>query len=127
MGAAMASRLLATGHSVTVYNRTSAKADPLVQSGARVAASAREACDGAEAVISMTADDEASRAVWLGSQGILGADLGRGTFAIECSTLSRDWVLELSAAATKRGLRYLDAPVTGLPEVAAAGGLTLLV
>jgi 3-hydroxyisobutyrate dehydrogenase len=123
----MASRLLATGRTVTVYNRTSAKTDPLVRAGARLAATPREACEGAEAIISMTANDESSRAVWLGAEGILAANPASGAFAIECSTLSHDWVLELSSAAVKRGLRYLDAPVTGLPEVAAAGGLTLLV
>jgi 3-hydroxyisobutyrate dehydrogenase len=123
----MASRLLATGRTVTVYNRTSAKADPLVRAGARPAATPREACERVDAIIAMTANDESSRAVWLGSEGILAANPASGAFAIECSTLSHDWVLELSCAAVKRGLRYLDAPVTGLPEVAAAGGLTLLV
>jgi 3-hydroxyisobutyrate dehydrogenase len=47
--------------------------------------------------------------------------------AVECSTLSHDWVLELAAAVTDRDLRYLDCPVTGLPDAAAAGRLTLLV
>jgi 3-hydroxyisobutyrate dehydrogenase len=51
----------------------------------------------------------------------------RGVFAIECSTLSHDWVAELAAVARNRGLRYIDAPVTGLPDTAAAGELTLLV
>ena len=127
MGAGMATRLLMTGHTVTVYNRTSAKADPLVRAGARLARTPREACDGAEAIVSMTADDEASRAVWLGANGILAASPAAGAFAVECSTLSHDWVMELSAATAKRGLRYLDAPVTGLPEAATAGALTLLV
>jgi 3-hydroxyisobutyrate dehydrogenase len=127
MGAGMAARLLATGHSVTVYNRTAAKAEPLVLAGARLARTPREASSGADAVVSMTADDEASRAVWLGADGILAGDLTVGAFAIECSTLSHEWVLELSAAAAQRGLRYVDAPVTGLPSAAAAGELTLLV
>jgi 3-hydroxyisobutyrate dehydrogenase len=127
MGGGMASRLLATGHAVTVYNRTSAKAEPLVRAGARLASSPREACEGAGVVITMTADDAASRAVWLGTNGILAATLAPSAFAIECSTLSYEWVMDLSTAATKRGLRYLDTPVTGLPEAAAAGALTLLV
>ena len=127
MGSGMAARLLATGHAVAVCNRTPAKAEPLVQAGARLAATPREACDGAEAIISMTADDNASRAVWLGADGALAATLAPGAFAVECSTLSHDWVLELSAAATKRGLRYIDAPVTGPPDAALAGALTLLV
>jgi len=77
--------------------------------------------------MSMVADDHASRAVWLAPDGILAANLPTGTLAIECSTLSHDWVLELSAEAADRGLPYLDAPVTGLPDTAAAGQLTLLV
>jgi 3-hydroxyisobutyrate dehydrogenase len=127
MGAGMATRLLMAGHAVTVYNRTPAKADPLVRAGARLARTPQEACIGAEAIISMTADDNASHEVWLGANGILAASPAAGAFAVECSTLSHEWVLELSGATAKRGLRYLDAPVTGLPEAAAAGALTLLV
>ena len=75
----------------------------------------------------MVNDDAASRSVWLGPDGVLAADLPAGAFAIECSTLSHAWVLELAAAARARELRYLDSPVTGLPEAAAAGQLTLLI
>ena len=127
MGAAMASRLLEAGHQVTVYNRTKANAGSLVGRGARLANSSRDACTGVEAVFSMVADDVASRAVWLGEQGVLAAGLAPGTFAIECSTLSYDWVIELAARAAALHLRYLDAPVTGLPAGAARGALTLLV
>src|SRR6267378_865657 len=127
MGLGMAARLIAANHEVCVFNRTSTRADTLVRRGARQCLTAREACIGADAVVSMVADDPASRAVWLGSDGVLAAKLAPGAFAIECSTLSYDWVMELSAAATAQGLRYLDAPVTGLPDTAAAGELTLLV
>lgn len=127
MGSGMAARLLATGHTVTVYNRTAARAEPLVRAGARLARTPREAVLGAEAIVSMAADDEASRAFWLGSEGALAADPAAGAFAVECSTLSHAWVLELSAAAAAKGLRYIDAPVTGMPSAAAAGALTLLV
>jgi 3-hydroxyisobutyrate dehydrogenase len=75
----------------------------------------------------MVTDELASRAVWEGSDGVLAANLSHDALAIECSTLSHDWVLELSQHATRRGLRYIDAPVTGLPDTAAAGELTLLV
>ena len=88
---------------------------------------AREAADGADAVFVMVSDDEASRTVWHGPGGVLAADVQPGAFAIDCSTLSHDWVLELSAAAVARGMRYLDCPVTGLPDAAAAGRLTLLI
>jgi 3-hydroxyisobutyrate dehydrogenase len=75
----------------------------------------------------MVADDAASRAIWLERDGILAADIARNGFAIECSTLSYDWVTDLSTRCKAQGLRYIDAPVTGLPDVAAAGALTLLV
>jgi 3-hydroxyisobutyrate dehydrogenase len=127
MGRAMAARLLDAGHELAVYNRTPAKADVLRQRGATVAATPRAAVAGAEAIFAMVGDDEASRQIWLGTDGALAGDVRPGAFAVECSTLSRDWVLELSQAATQRGLRYVDCPVTGLPEAAAAGRLTLLV
>jgi 3-hydroxyisobutyrate dehydrogenase len=126
MGSGMARRLLDHGHELRVFNRTAARADGLVACGAVQYATPREACAGAEAVVSMVTDDLASRAVWHGSDGVLAANLAPGALAIECSTLSHDWVLELSAEATRQGLRYLDAPVTGLPDTAAAGELTLL-
>lgn len=126
MGAAMASRLLAVGYRVTVYNRTASRADPLVAAGARLAPTPRDACDGADCIVAMTADDVSSRAMWLDNDGALAADFAQ-TSCIECSTLSHAWVLELSRRAAARGLRYIDAPVTGLPQAAAAGELTLLV
>jgi 3-hydroxyisobutyrate dehydrogenase len=127
MGSGMAARLLAAGHTVQVFNRTAARAQPLVQRGARLFATPAEACSGVDAVISMVADDPASQTIWCGAAGVLSADLTPGVLAIECSTLSQAWVLQLAARARTRGLRYLDAPVTGLPESAAAGALTLLV
>ena len=75
----------------------------------------------------MTADDESSRAMWLGENGALAAENAPDALAIECSTLSHDWVLELAGKVRARGFRYVDAPVTGLPDAAAAGTLTLLV
>ena len=127
MGAGMAARLLTTGHRVTVYNRTAARAEPLVQAGAKLASSPRAACEGVDAVIAMTADDESSKAMWLGPDGALAAALPPGALAIECTTLSHGWVLELASLVRQLGWGYVDAPVTGLPAAAAAGQLTLLV
>jgi 3-hydroxyisobutyrate dehydrogenase len=127
MGSGMAARLVAAGYRVAVYNRTAARAEPLARAGATVAATAREACAGAEAVVAMTADDMSSHALWLGADGALAGELAPAALAIECSTLSHDWVLDLASRAKARGLRYVDAPVTGLPSAAAAGELTLLV
>lgn len=122
MGLGMAGRLQAAGHELRVYNRTVAKAVGRFQ----VCDSPAEAAADADAVISMVADDEASRSVWqsVWSNRVPGATQ---PLAIECSTLSYDWVVELAAGARGHGFRYIDAPVTGLPDMAAAGALTLLV
>lgn len=127
MGFGMASRLLAAGHSVSVFNRTASRGDPLVRLGARVASSPRSAAQNADVIIGMTANDESSRAMWTGAEGALAAANAPDALAIECSTLSHDWVLELAALVRTRGFRYVDAPVTGLPDAAASGTLTLLV
>lgn len=127
MGRGMALRLVGAGHEVTVYNRTRAKAEALVSSGVQVADTPRDAAQGAEAVFSMVGDDPASRAMWLGDGGALAADMAKAAFIVECSTLSYDWVKELAATVKSRGLRYIDCPVTGLPDAAAAGQLVLLV
>ncbi len=127
MGSGMASRLLATGHDLVVWNRTPGRSAGLVERGARLARTPAEAGADADAVVAMVSDDEGSRAVWLGPDGVLAGRLRPGTLAVECSTLSYDWVLELATAARDAGLRYIDAPVTGLPDAAAGGQLTLLV
>ena len=126
MGAGMAARLLAAGHEIVVHNRTSERGDALLAAGARWGNTPAEAAADADAVFVMVSDDDASRAVWLGPDGVL-AHARQQAFAIECSTLSHNWVLELADACRAAGLRYLDCPVTGLPDAAAAGRLTLLV
>jgi len=127
MGIGMAQCLLARGHTLCVYNRTAARAEPLVRMGAVAAETPQVACSGAEAIVAMSADDESSRALWCGPDGALSATPVPGALAIECSTLSHDWVLELADRAASQSLRYLDCPVTGLPSAAAAGELTLLI
>jgi 3-hydroxyisobutyrate dehydrogenase len=127
MGQGMAARLLTGGHTLTVYNRTATRAAPLMALGARVAESPSDAAQGADVIVGMTANDESSRALWLGAEGALAAKNSPDALCIECSTLSHDWVLELAAQVQTRGFRYVDAPVTGLPDAAASGTLTLLV
>jgi 3-hydroxyisobutyrate dehydrogenase len=127
MGGGMAGRLIAAGHTVAVYNRTVARTEALAMAGARVCRTPRDAADGADAVFAMVGDDDASAAVWLGNDGALAAAKKNATFAIECSTLSHDWVLELSAKARAQSWRYIDCPVTGIPVNAAAGELVMLV
>jgi len=126
MGSGMAQNLLKAGHTVTVYNRTPAKAETLRTAGARVAAAPAEAARDAEFVIAMLADDQASRDVWFGSDGALQA-ARPDAILIDSSTVSPAWVSELATAAKQRGLEFLDAPVTGSRMQAAAGQLSFLV
>jgi 3-hydroxyisobutyrate dehydrogenase-like beta-hydroxyacid dehydrogenase len=116
----MASRYLERGFTVAVWNRSKAKADDRVARGARRADSPADAAGGADAVVAMVAEDDASHAVWLGKNGA--AETARaGALAIECSTVSYRHALDLSRDLRKRGLVYIDSPVTGLPDAAAFG------
>jgi 3-hydroxyisobutyrate dehydrogenase len=126
MGHGMAGRYLDAGYTLAVWNRSQAKAADLIARGARWAASPADAADGADAVVTMVADDEASRAVWLGQDGAA-AKAKTGMLAIECSTVSHRHALDLARELRGRGLIYIDSPVTGLPDAAASGTLTLLV
>jgi len=127
MGREMAMRLVSAGHTLRVWNRTPEKSLPFEKTGAHVTTSPADAVEGAEAIISMVGDDAASRAVWSGETGVLAGNPAPGAIMIESSTLSRGWVLELGLAVEARGRRFLDCPVTGGPNGAAAGRLTLLV
>ncbi len=119
----MARRLLDAGHELVVHNRTPSRAADLVAAGAVLAPTPRAAAQGAAVVISMVADDDASRAVWLGPEGAL-AGMAPAAIAVECSTLTVEWVKELAATAR---VELLDAPVTGSKKAAAAGELNFLV
>ena len=126
MGHGMAGRYLDAGFDVAVWNRSKAKAEDLIARGARWASSPADAADGADAVVTMVADDDASRAVWLGKDGAA-ATMKAGSLAIECSTISHQHALDMARELRGRSLVYIDCPVTGLPQAAAAGKLTLLV
>ena len=126
MGHGMAGRYVDAGFSVAVWNRSRAKAEDLIARGARWAASPADAAVGADAIVTMVADDKASRAVWLGKEGAA-ATAKTGTLAIECSTVSYGHALDLARELRGRGLVYIDSPVTGLPDAAAGGKLTMLV
>src|SRR5262245_15817938 len=94
MGSGMARRLLGAGFPLTVYNRNPGRAAPLVAEGAHLASSPHEAAARADVVLTMVADDVASRAVWLGEQGAL-AGAARGSVLVEASTLTVGWIEEL--------------------------------
>jgi len=126
MGHGMAGRYLEAGFTVSVWNRSRAKAEDLIARGARWATSAEDAAIDADAVVTMVADDNASREVWLAKDGAA-ATMKSGALAIECSTVSYGHALELARELRSRGLVYIDSPVTGLPDAAASGKLTMLV
>jgi len=126
MGGGMARRILAAGFPLAVFNRNQEKSKPFASEGARVADSPAEAARNADVIISMVADDKASRSLWLGETGAL-ATAKVGTICIECSTLSVGWIRELAAAAQKQKCELLDAPVTGSKAQAASGELKFMV
>lgn len=126
MGAGMAANLLKAGFSLAVYNRTPEKAEALVGDGARFASTPAEAVRDASIVISMLADDAASREVWMGHGGALAAIRG-GAILIESSTVSPAWIAELAGTATTKGAKLLDAPVTGSRIQAKNGQLLFLI
>jgi 3-hydroxyisobutyrate dehydrogenase len=126
MGAGMAANLLKAGFSLTVYNRTTAKAQALVSAGARLASTPAEAAKGASIVIGMLADDAASGEVWTGKDGAL-EGIRQGAVLIESSTVSPAWIAELAELSARHGAELLDAPVTGSRMQAEGGQLTFLV
>ena len=126
MGAGMAANLLKAGFPLAVYNRSRAKAEVFAAQGACVADTPADAARGARVILSMLADDAASRAVWLGNGGAL-ATAAKGAVLVECGTVSPAWIAELAKAAHASGLELLDAPVTGSRLQAAGGQLTFLV
>jgi 3-hydroxyisobutyrate dehydrogenase len=126
MGAGMAANWLKKGFPLTIWNRTPARAEPLAAQGATIAATPREAAEGADIIVAMVADDDASRAVWLGASGAL-ENAKSGAILIESSTVTPDWVRELAGKAQARGCRFLDAPVGGSRAAAAAGQLVFFV
>jgi len=125
MGSGMGMNLLKAGFPLTVYNRTRSRTLPLEAAGAMVADTPAAAARNAEIVLAMLADDTVSRTVWLGENGAL-AGMQTGAVAIECGTLSPGWVSELDVAARGRGLRMIEAPVTGSRAQAATGQLKFL-
>lgn len=126
MGARMAAQLIEAGNHVCVNNRTQSKAASLLARGATWAATPQEAARGADLVISMVRDDQASSAVWLDRKtGALGA-LAPDSVAVECSTVSPAQIAKLRDAFAPHPARLIDAPVAGTLPQAEAGQLIFL-
>nr|WP_315480739.1 NAD(P)-dependent oxidoreductase [uncultured Rhodoferax sp.] len=127
MGARMATHLVKAGYPLTVWNRDPAKAAPLLQHGAVLAATPRAAVQNAAVVISMVTNDIAARSVWLDPQTGAVATLQPNAIAIECSTVTPAWVRQLAESVQSRGAQLLDAPVVGSRPQAEAAQLVLMV
>lgn len=129
MGYPMAAHLAKAGHTVTVYNRTPAKAAAWVQElgGAPHAAAAtpREAAAGAEIVFCCVGNDDDLRSVVLGADGAL-AGMQPGTVFVDHTTASADVARELSKAASLEDKQFIDAPVSGGQAGAQNGVLTVM-
>jgi 3-hydroxyisobutyrate dehydrogenase-like beta-hydroxyacid dehydrogenase len=125
MGSPMAGNLLRAGHDLVVYNRTRARAEPLERSGARVAASPRDAAAGVDVLITMLADDSAVETVMFGEHGAI-EGLARGAVHASMSTISHALSRRLADEHGTRGQLYVAAPVFGRPEAAAAAKLTVV-
>jgi 3-hydroxyisobutyrate dehydrogenase len=126
MGTPMAKNLLKAGFEVMVYNRTAAKAAPLQEAGARLAASAAALWADADVVITMVSDDGALREIHQGKEGLL-AGAQSGKLVIDMSTVSPVTSRELAAAMAAKGIDYLDAPVAGSVKPAELGQLVIMV
>ncbi|HWI11348.1 MAG TPA: NAD(P)-dependent oxidoreductase [Burkholderiaceae bacterium] len=126
MGHPMAGHLAAAGHRVTVYNRTPAKAAQWVaEHGHASATTPRAAADGADIVFACVGNDADLRAVVLGEQGAF-AGMKPGAIFVDHTTASAEVARELAAAALSRGLRFIDAPVSGGNLGAINGTLTVM-
>ena len=126
MGYPMAGHLAAAGHQVTVFNRTSAKADKWVaQHGGSSATTPAEAAKEAEFVFACVGEDDDVRQMTIGKDGAFSA-MQKGAIFIDNTTASADVAREIYAAASAAGLHFIDAPVSGGQAGAENGKLTVM-
>jgi 3-hydroxyisobutyrate dehydrogenase len=125
MGFAMAKRLVAAGVDVTVYNRTRAKAQPLVERGARLADSVAALADR-DIVFTMLGGPNDVVENIAGPEGLLSRPGHAPKVIVDCTTISMEAAREARAAAAKAGSAFLDAPVSGNPYVVEAGLMSFI-
>ena len=129
MGAPMAENLLKAGYTLSVFDLSDAATKRLEKAGARVAQSPKEAASNAQVVISMLPAGQHVHSVYLGdssAEGLLAA-LPKGTLVIDSSTIAAADARTVAEAASKLGIDFLDAPVSGGTGGAVAGSLTFIV
>jgi 3-hydroxyisobutyrate dehydrogenase-like beta-hydroxyacid dehydrogenase len=125
MGTPMATRLLEAGHDLTVWNRTSAKTQPIVDRGALAASSPAEAAAGADAVITMLATPQVLQQVLFAEDGVVGA-LTSGQWLIDMSTVGPETIRSV-ATRVPSDVTLIDAPVRGSVPEATTGRLAVYV
>lgn len=126
MGAGIAQRIADAGHEVTVWNRTRAKAQPLLDAGLGWAATPRELAASSDVLFTMLTDSRAILATAEGDDGIL-AGLRPDTVWGDLSTIAPDVSVSLAERAAGRGASFLDCPVSGSPATLAAGQMSVMV
>jgi 3-hydroxyisobutyrate dehydrogenase-like beta-hydroxyacid dehydrogenase len=126
MGSGMVPRLLAAGHAVTGWNRSTDKAKELMKAGMAVAATPRAVASGCEVVLSIVTDARAVSSVALGTDGII-AGLRPGAVYADMSTIGPDASRAIAAEFRLKGLAMLDAPLSGSPVTLAQGNASVMV
>ena len=126
MGYPMAGHLQAAGHNVTVYNRTFAKAEAwAAEHGGAAKATPREAAEGSEFVMACVGNDDDLRSVVLGEDGAL-ASMASGSTFVDHTTVSAAVTRELFGVASEKGIKFVDAPVSGGQAGAENGQLGIM-
>ncbi len=126
MGGPMASNLVAAGYEVTGYNRSRSKVDKLVADGGAAAQDVAEAVSGADVIVTMLPDSPDVETVVLGEGGVM-ENARQGALLVDFSTIRPDTSRSVAEAAGKKGLRVLDAPVSGGEQGAIDGTLSIMV
>lgn len=126
MGGGMARNLIKAGFSVTVWNRTASKMEPLVAAGAQAGQNPAEVAAHSDVIITCVSDTPDVEAVILGENGVL-TGAKAGSLLIDCSTISPIATRNLAAKLAESGVVMLDAPVSGGSEGAALGTLSIMV
>ncbi|MFP3564786.1 NAD(P)-dependent oxidoreductase [Paraburkholderia sp. SIMBA_030] len=126
MGASMAARLAAAGYPLHVYNRTRAKAEPLIEAGASWHATPKALAEASDVVITIVGMPDDVRALYLGDDGLI-VNARRDAVLIDMTTSSPQLAEELAAHAAASGVHMLDAPVSGGDVGAREGRLSSMV
>ncbi len=126
MGELIVPRLMAAGHAVTGWNRTRARAEPLIRQGMRWADTPRAAAENAEIVFSIVTDARAVRDVALGPDGIV-SGIGKGRVYIDMSTIEPEESRAVAAEFDRAGAVMLDGPISGSPVTVTQGNASIMI